>query len=123
VPTKWHCTDGLSAAVNAPSDRSIPAEVRLRGEVDLSTAPWLSEILTKAATATDSDLMVDLGRLAFMDATGLRVLLKACTETRARRQELILVGARGPVARILELTGLSERMSCVGLSRLAAVRD
>lgn len=59
-----------------PPDRSIdthPAAVvlRVRGDVDLSTAPVVRTAL-RAAAGHGHDVVVDLGALASMDGSGFR---------------------------------------------------
>jgi anti-anti-sigma factor len=72
--------------------------VRLTGELDLVSEPVLADAL---AQADGRPLRVDLSELAFMDSTGLRMLL-------ALQREHGDVKLRGPlqpaVERLLELT-------------------
>ncbi len=46
------------------------------GEVDLSNAPQLGRLLLGAAQA-GGDVTLDLSEVAFVDSTGIQVLLKA----------------------------------------------
>ena len=56
------------------SDRDGRAVVVIRGELDLATAPDLEAALTERLDA-GQDVVVDLRELAFLDSTGLRVLV------------------------------------------------
>jgi anti-sigma B factor antagonist len=58
------------------SDRDGRAVVVPRGELDLATAPDLEAALAERFDA-GQDVVVDLRELAFMDSTGLRVLVAA----------------------------------------------
>jgi anti-sigma B factor antagonist len=60
------------------SDRDGRAVVVVRGELDLATAPELDAVVTERLDA-GQDVVVDLRELAFMDSTGLRVLVAAHT--------------------------------------------
>lgn len=51
--------------------------VRLTGEHDLSTVAELSATLARAIALDDTDLVLDLSGIAFMDASTVRVMLRA----------------------------------------------
>jgi anti-sigma B factor antagonist len=79
--------------------------VRPRGELDLCSAPELREALR----AQRGPVVLDLRELAFIDASGLHVMVEA--DVRARRDGLDLTVLPGPVAgRLLGLTGLGARL-------------
>jgi anti-anti-sigma factor len=72
--------------------------LRLSGELDLVSEPILASAL---AGADGRPVRIDLSELAFMDSTGLRVLLGAAREVPG----LTLTGPlQPPVRRLLELT-------------------
>ena len=50
-------------------------------------------------------MVVDLGRLAFIDSTGLRLLLQADARARERGCELVLRPGEPAVQRVFEVTG------------------
>lgn len=62
---------------------------RLSGEFDLSNAWEIAEALADAIRYGDSDIVVDLSEVSFLDAQLLRVLKKA--QAAALRRELTLV--------------------------------
>jgi anti-anti-sigma factor len=53
-----------------------PPGFRLVGELDLSNASQLSEVLLRAVQA-GGDLTLDLSEVTFMDSTAIQVLLRA----------------------------------------------
>lgn len=59
------------------STGSAAGEVRLSGELDLSTAPRLRAVLEHLLQAGHVHLTVDLARLTFLDCAGLSVLIAA----------------------------------------------
>lgn len=71
------------------------------GELDLATSARL-ETAIGAASGTAPSLVVDLGGVTFMDATGLRVIVAAKQQLGAR---LTLLPAPPHVQRIFALTG------------------
>ena len=50
-------------------------------------------------------VVIDLGGLAFIDSSGLRVLLLADSRARERGRELVLAPGPEPVQRVFEMTG------------------
>ena len=82
--------------------------VTVRGELDLAVAPDLERVLSDQPG--DGVLVVDLRGLSFIDASGLRVLLRANTRARRNGTQLHLIpGAR--VRRLLELCALESRFT------------
>jgi anti-sigma B factor antagonist len=86
-------------------DRAV---LHARGEVDLYSAGDFATALEDAATSAPH-LVVDLTGVRFMDSTGLRALLQAQrrSDDAGSRLELA-VDPSGPVARLLELAGVSD---------------
>lgn len=89
--------------------RVTPFTVRPYGEIDLYTAPGLRHELTRAL-ADHRTVVLDLSQVTFMDCSGLRVLLDARAQADRGGRCLVLHGIGRPVARLLELTGLSRRL-------------
>ena len=81
--------------------------VKVCGEVDLLTAPALSEVLS----ATNSEVVVDLAQVTFMDAQGLGVLVEACTRAEGHGDRLVVVNASPMARRLFEVTGLEHLLS------------
>jgi anti-anti-sigma factor len=79
--------------------------VALEGELDLAGARRLEEGLAAAEREEPERLIVDLGRLAFIDSTGLRLLLQADARARERGYELLLRPGEPAVQRAFEVTG------------------
>src|SRR4051794_23098977 len=87
--------------------------VKLRGELDISTAPRLEEDLRRAEADGPAVIMVDLSGLDFMDSTGLRLLISADLRAREAGRRLVLVQGNEMVQRVLRLTRLDERLEIV----------
>jgi anti-sigma B factor antagonist len=80
--------------------------VRAFGEVDIASAKTLEKELRQAFQDGASTVLLDLGNVEFIDATGLSVLLAVVKLTTANRRELRIVRLSWPVQRAVELTGL-----------------
>jgi anti-sigma B factor antagonist len=79
---------------------------RLRGSLDLATAPTVRAALSDAVDKGSRHLLVDLSHLEFLDSTGLGVLIGAHRRATERDGSLRLVVQDGPISRLLNITGL-----------------
>jgi anti-sigma B factor antagonist len=93
--------------VSVDVSRSGPAAcVSAAGEVDSTSAPVLRQQLETLLDGDVRELVVDLGRVTFLDSAGLCVL--AAIHRRAVRQDVtmrVLASSRA-VIRPLQITGL-----------------
>jgi anti-sigma B factor antagonist len=81
------------------------ASIFLRGELDLASAPQMEECLANVLERAPTRVVVDLGQLAFIDSTGLRLLLQADTRAREHGYELVLRPGADSVQRVFEVAG------------------
>jgi anti-sigma B factor antagonist len=81
------------------------------GEIDLFSAPQLKERLAELVGQGKNHLVVDLGKVGFMDSTGLGVLLGALKRVKEQDGTLAIVCPPGPIHRVLTLTGLHKVFS------------
>ena len=86
-------------------------EIHLLGELDMSTAPQLREELLRLASDGATMVTVDLSELAFVDSTGLSVLITALKRIRQQGGEMALRSPTPATRRVLEITGLTEVFS------------
>jgi anti-anti-sigma factor len=82
------------------------AVVRVRGEIDLLTAPTLGAVLGLLVDQGYSELVLDLAELDFMDASGLRVMAGLTTRLATLNRTLTVRAAPLMTLRILEITGM-----------------
>lgn len=78
-----------------------PAGLRLVGELDISNVASLAEAM-RGEIERGGDVVLDLGGLAFMDSSGIQLLIKASRELEGRGR-LTLVAPGEVVRRTLEL--------------------
>jgi anti-anti-sigma factor len=106
----------MSAALPSPFtisyelDNGTPS-FALEGELDLANASQLEERLAAAQDDGAERVVVDLGRLAFIDSTGLRVLLQADARARESGHELKLRPGADAVQRVFEVAGALDILS------------
>lgn len=79
---------------------------KLRGSLDLATSPTVRAALTDATDKGRQDMIVDLTQLEFLDSTGLGALIGAHRRAAEHGGTLRLVVHEGPIARLLNITGL-----------------
>jgi RND superfamily putative drug exporter len=87
--------------------------LRLDGELDLVTAPWLARRLQKIEAEKPPVLIIDLRDLTFMDSSGLRELFSAQRRARAEGRRLALVKGSAPIDRVLEMVSADRAMETV----------
>jgi anti-sigma B factor antagonist len=95
--------------------------VRVRGELDLSTAPELCGRVERAAG--NRRVMIDLSGVEFCDSTGLRALVGATREIEINGgKAALVVPPEGSLARVLELSGLGEFLRVAPTAEVALRR-
>lgn len=94
--------------VNREGDAIVLA---IAGELDLSSSPALEDEIAKAIQTDATSLVIDLRELEFVDSTGLGVLVKANQLATDAGREFGLVRGGPQVERLLDLTGLADRLT------------
>lgn len=83
------------------------AVVTIVGELDLSTAPRLLEVLAELAGNGTNDVTLDLAEMAFIDSTGVSVFVSGLKRLRETGGNLALQSPRASTMKVLEITGLT----------------
>jgi anti-anti-sigma factor len=100
----------FSVAVEQADARTV---VTARGELDLATAPELEAALLPPLRE-GATVALDLRPLEFMDSTGVRVIVAAHLAAQEHAGTLtVAVVPEGPVARVLEISGLDVVLQIV----------
>jgi anti-anti-sigma factor len=81
-------------------------DIQIEGELDLAVAGQLDEVLT-AAVEECNCVLVGLERCAFIDSSGIAVILRAYNRMRENGNRLAVYGPTDQVERILSMTGLT----------------
>ena len=85
-----------------------------KGALDLATSRGLQTRMSELAGETGQEAILDLSGVSFMDSIGLGVVLKAASRFHRQGKRLLIVAPPGPVHRILEFAGVSDRLPVVG---------
>lgn len=84
------------------------------GELDLATSPQLQDALREAELYARR-IVLDLRELAFLDTSGIHVIVDASHRLRQSRHRLVLVRGPSPVDRLFALTGTTAVLDIVDL--------
>ncbi len=84
--------------------------VTLVGECDLTVSDDLVSALL-AAVRSSPLVVVDLSELGFLDSSGVHSLITAYRAARDLNRRLYVVGPRGMVATVLDVTGVGTLLS------------
>jgi anti-sigma B factor antagonist len=82
-------------------------DVQVEGELDLAVAGQLDQVLTKAAGECEC-VVVGLQRCAFIDSSGIAVILRAHNRMEAEGNRLAVYAPTAQVLRVLSMTGLTS---------------
>jgi anti-sigma B factor antagonist len=105
----------------AHQQRQDVAVLSVHGEIDLESAPVLRKFLLPALEHHTGPVVVDLSEVAFMDSTGLHVLVDTLRRLEPQKRRLAIVCREGGQAhRLLALVGLLDVLT-VHRSRESAV--
>lgn len=91
------------------AERADWTVVTVSGEIDLASAPRVESRVAELMSS-GVKLVVDLGSVTFIDSTGLRVLISSHREVESHGGSFAVIAGHGPVARLLDLTGVDQQM-------------
>lgn len=90
-------------------DRIVVA--RLSGEIDLSNADSLGEVITLAIPNAAVALVLDLSHVDYFDSAGIRLIYQLREQLRARGQRLVIViPGTSPAHDALALAGIGRNL-------------
>lgn len=78
------------------------------GELDLATARRAEQEIVRVEATDARAIVLDLSGLAFMDSTGVRMMLSAQARSRADANRLTMLRGGPAVQRVLELCGVAQ---------------
>ena len=96
-------------AVERTSEQGLEL-IQVEGEVDIATASRLISVLNSSVAEALRSVVVDLSRVAFMDSTGLALLINAHRRLAMRRKGFAVVCPPGPLRRVFEITDMVETL-------------
>ena len=100
----------LSGLESSVVHRPTHTIIRLRGEIDVATAPGLHERLLTLLRRGMGLIILDLSEVSFCDASGLGVLVSGHLHAKVLGVTLRLTAPRPRMARLLHLHGLDRTL-------------
>lgn len=100
---------GSTASVRSTTEGGIPT-LYLSGELDLSSVDRLSADVRDTIGEGCLHVIFDLGELTFMDSSGIALLLEVAENV----PTVELRSASSIVRRLIEITGLGDRLRLIG---------
>jgi anti-sigma B factor antagonist len=103
-------SDGSQAAIDLTEGEQGHVTARISGELDIVSVGHLTGKIDDLLARTPTRLDLDLSRLAFMDSSGLALLLGLAN----RLGPLRVFGANLLIRRVIEVTGLTGILQLQG---------
>jgi anti-sigma B factor antagonist len=82
--------------------------IYVKGEIDHQTAPQLRAAIEEESSSTPRAVILDLSGVSYMDSGGLSLMFDTLTHLTGKGW-LGVVAATAPVARLMEITGLTDQ--------------
>ncbi|MEP6894298.1 MAG: STAS domain-containing protein [Chloroflexota bacterium] len=82
--------------------------ISLKGSIDAMTAPKITEFIQSQIANGNTKLVTDFSGVDYTSSAGLRVLLGAIKESRARGGDLRLTSVQPDVLKVLNLSGFTN---------------
>jgi len=110
-------TEGAQEAVGVlrvgrTSDAGVTT-LMFTGDLDIATLVEAEDAVAAAEREAPDVLVVDLSALAFLDSSGVRLVLQAEARARAAGRRLAVVLGTGRALRLFEVLGLLNRLEVV----------
>lgn len=81
--------------------------VRISGEIDLSNAEEVRQVLEESSSNLSRLHVVDLSQTRYLDSSGMRLLFNLAERLRVRKRELhLIVPDDAVIRRVLDLSGI-----------------
>lgn len=82
--------------------------IKLKGEIDVYTAPKLKEQLLPLTEKEGVKIQIDLLETTYLDSTGLGVFISAFKTTQTNNSELEIIHVNERILRLFTVTGLDK---------------
>jgi anti-sigma B factor antagonist len=88
--------------------------IAFSGELDLANAATAESALEDSLADASAAVVVDMRELEFIDSTGIALLVSALSRNEGGTRVSFIPSDSPAVTRVLELTGLAERLPLAG---------
>lgn len=105
--------DAMSMLDLTTETNGTTVRLALQGELDIASAGAVEQELARIELDPPPTIVLDLSELAFMDSTGLRIIVAADARAREHGRKLVIVRGPDAVQRIFRMTRIDERLDIV----------
>lgn len=85
--------------------------ITVTGEVDISNADRLREVINFALEQPTEEIQLDLAQVAYIDSTGIGVLVGAAHHAAEHGKGFSVINAQPGVMRVAQLLGVDQEIS------------
>lgn len=82
--------------------------INLEGRIDANVAPDIEQKVLSLIIEGSCKLVADLSEVVFISSAGLRALITTLKEAKRKNGDLRLVGVKGHVLEVFDITGFSS---------------
>lgn len=82
--------------------------VYLRGELDLSVAPDFRQVMEPLALNNETDLVINLKELKYIDSTGIGILLSILKARQGMNAGFFVSEVPDQIRKLFEMTGIAK---------------
>jgi anti-anti-sigma factor len=104
VQASIHCDEEPLLSLELTNHGTVTV-ITIKGELDISTATLFTDLVEAAVGARSARVVVDMAKVTFLCATGLRALIQARDMIIAGGGRLVLRAPSRPTLRMLMITG------------------
>lgn len=98
----------LGISTTATSERSV---IKVSGEVDISNADALRDAINLAMDQAPGEVRLDFANVAYIDSTGVGVLVGAARSAEEHAKQFSVVRAQPTVMRVVQLLGVDGEIN------------
>jgi anti-sigma B factor antagonist len=84
--------------------------LRIKGEIDIASAPTLRAVVDGVLDSPAQELCIDLSPTTFLDSSGVHLLFQSMRRAETSGWRLTIVVPEGNVRRVLRLCGLENEL-------------
>jgi anti-anti-sigma factor len=98
----------------ARSSEDGVAILQPRGELDMATGPTLYDVICAVEKEANGDIVLDLARVSFIDASGIHAIARAHRTCVYNGKRLVVRGAAPFARKVFTLTGTDHILGADG---------
>lgn len=109
VPVHWGCRAGPELEILL-SQRGTTTSIELVGECDLAARAPVQDAIGRALAPDSECLVLDLGRVSFIDASGVGIVVALARRARAQQVRLLICPGPPAVQRVFAMCQLTDAL-------------